>query len=1024
MSRARILIVSDETVVARDLDRRLQALGYEVTGVAVSGDEAVRMAEETRPELILIELMLRGPIDSAEAVRQIAERFALPVAYLATRSNAAADADTAERTNEIEPRIYIHHPFIARELSTGVEMAMHRHRAERARWEVEEQLRESEAKFRAIFESAADGIFISDAEGRIVMMNRQVEAMSGYRRDELLGQTIDVLVPDHSRQGHAAQRQAHYASARSRMMGGQSQIQLRRKDASELAVDISLSPFEAAGGRLVTAIVRDISERRRAEGELQRLGRTLKVLSECNQALVRATSEPDLLAAICAKLIEHGGYRLVWVGYAEHDGEKTVRPVAHAGDVGDYLARLAISWGDNERGRGPTGSAIRERRTVVCRRLLSDPQFAPWREAALANGYASSIALPLCDGEKVLGALSIYAPVEGVFDSEELQLLEELAADLAFGIVALRREAARQNAQAQLDYQADYDVLTGLANRHLLSQRLAQVIALSERSQRHLAVLIVDVDRFSTINASLGHLAGDTLLGGVGRRLALCVRDCDTVARLEGDRFALVATDLACVEDIDLVLRKVMTTFTEPFMLDGREIGLTASVGVAVYPLGGATAELLLKNADAAVNRAKQQGQSQFRFYTEDLNAGALARLELEAALRQAIERDELVLHYQPKVDLYTGRVSGVEALLRWQRPAHGLVAPLQFIALAEKTGLIVSIGAWVIDTACRQLRNWLDAGFSDIRVAVNVAARQFRAGDLKSVVTQALQRHGIAAQHLELELTESTLMERPDEAVAQLHELKQLGIKLSLDDFGTGYSSFAYLSRFPIDALKIDRSFVTNIVSEPDAASIANSIIALAHRMRLKVVAEGVENAAQLGYLRQNGCDEMQGYYFSRPLTAAALTELLREGKSLPGGETAAGSSAHTLLVVDDEPSILSAIQRVLHKEAYRVLTAGSAGDALDLLARNAVQVILADQRMPEMNGTEFLRRVKDLHPNTVRIVLSAYADLDTITHAVNEGALYKFLAKPWEDDLLREQIRDAFRHYDGVIRPRTVLA
>lgn len=888
---------------------------------------------------------------------------------------------------------------------------------------VERQLRESEARFHAIFERAADGILISNADGRIVMMNRQVEAQSGYRRDELLGQSIELLVPDRCRAEHGAYHNTFFASGRSRMSGGRKNILLRRKDGSELDVDISLSPFDASDGRLMISIVRDITDLRQAETELLRVNRTLRVLSECNQALIRAGSEPELLAAICKRLIEHGGYRLAWVGYAGQDAAKTVHVAANAGDGGDYLARLRLTWADSELGHGPSGTAIRERRTVVCRNLLSDPQFAPWRDAAQANGYASSIALPLRDDAAVLGALSIYAIAEDAFDSAELQLLEELAADLAFGIVVLRREDARRKAQAQLDYQADYDMLTGLANRHLLSTRLNQVIALNERTQRPLALLIIDLDRFSMINESLGHGAGDTLLREVAERLARCACDGDTVARLDSDRFALAATGLRCEEDADQMPRKAMAAIEQPFEIAGSRIGLGASIGVALYPRDGASAEQLLKNAAAAVNRAKQQGHNQFRFYTEDMNLDALARLELEAALRAAIARDELVLHYQPKVDLLNGRISGVEALIRWQRPQHGLVSPQDFIPLAEKTGLIIGIGAWVIDTACRQIRDWLAAGWSDIRVAVNVAACQFRAGDLQQIVTQALQRHGVAAHHLELELTESALMENPQAALLQLRELKQIGVTLALDDFGTGYSSLTYLSRFPIDTVKIDRSFVTNIVSEPDDAMIANSIISLAHRMRLKVVAEGVENAAQLGYLRYNGCDQMQGYYFSRPLAADAFGQLLREGTSLPAtAEAAADADMRTVLVVDDESNIQSAIQRLLRPERYRVLTAGSALEGLDLLAMNRVQVILSDQRMPGMSGTEFLDRVKELHPHTVRIILSGQADLAAVTSALNGGALYKFLSKPWDDDQLREQIRDAFLYYDAVILPRTV--
>lgn len=888
------------------------------------------------------------------------------------------------------------------------------------------ELIESEKKFRAIFESAVDGIIIADHQGRIHMLNRKAEELSGYDRVELIGKQIEMLVPPDQRALHERYRESHAANHRARVMGGQSNIRLLRKNGSELDVDISLSPFDTIKGMRISATIRDISERRQVESELHRLNRTLEVRSQCNQALIRAGDESDLLQNICSKLVEVGGYRMALVCHVEHDPQKTLRLAAHAGAVGDYLERLNVSWADNEFGRGPGGTSIRERRPVACRRLLSDPGFKPWRKAAQDNGYASSISLPLCDGETVFGCMFIYAAVEDAFDTTEVQLLEELAADVSYGVIALRREDARRKAQSQLDYQADYDQLTGLANRRLLSKLLEQVIALSQRAQRNLAVLIIDIDRFAAINESLGHVAGDILLSDTGRRIAGSIRDGDTVARLDGDRFAVIATNLACSEDADLVVRKVMGTFAEPFLFDGREIGLTGSIGIAVYPIGGATADLLLKNAAAALNRAKQQGPNTFRFYTEDLNAGALARLELEAALRQAIDRGELVLHYQPKVDLQTGRVSGAEALLRWQRPGQGLVPPMDFIPFAEKTGLIVGIGAWVIDTACAQIRAWLDAGFSDIQVAVNLSANQFRTGDLKSVVEAALMRHDVPAQRLELELTESTLMENPEDAVVQLRDLKRIGVRLSLDDFGTGYSSLSYLSRFPVDIVKIDRSFVTDIVSEPRAASIANSIIALAHRMHLKVVAEGVENEAQLGYLRQNRCDEIQGYYFSRPLAADAFTVLLSEGRSLAAEtvEPEGGGLQQTLLLVDGHADTLAAHTRLLQREGYRVLGARDESEGFAQLARNVVHVIITGPHMNELHSTEFLRKIKELHPDTVRMALTAESGLaPTIKRAVNDGALHKILAAPCEDEHLRDQIRDAFRYYDAVIRPRTLL-
>jgi EAL domain-containing protein (putative c-di-GMP-specific phosphodiesterase class I)/CheY-like chemotaxis protein len=348
------------------------------------------------------------------------------------------------------------------------------------------------------------------------------------------------------------------------------------------------------------------------------------------------------------------------------------------------------------------------------------------------------------------------------------------------------------------------------------------------------------------------------------------------------------------------------------------------------------------------------------------------------------------------------------------------LTAPALFIPLAEKTGLIMPIGAWVIDTACRQLRAWLDQGLSDVRLAVNVSACQLRALDFDVSLAATLAQHGVSAKHLELELTESMLMQDPEATTVLLNRLKQVGVKLSLDDFGTGYSSLAYLRRFPIDIIKIDQSFVRDIVTDPDSAGIVSTVIGMAQRMHLRTIAEGVETEAQLGYLRKLGCEVMQGYYFSRPVPEADFTDMLLSGKCLPAQATES-QQERALLLVDDEANVLAALRRLLRNEGYRVLTAASAREGLEILARNTVQVILSDQRMPEMTGTEFFGRVKDIHPDTVRIVLSGYAELTTIIDAVNQGAIYKFLVKPWDDDLLRGHIRDAFCFHDAVVKPRS---
>ncbi len=570
---------------------------------------------------------------------------------------------------------------------------------------------------------------------------------------------------------------------------------------------------------------------------------------------------------------------------------------------------------------------------------------------------------------------------------------------------------------------AHYDPLTALPNRLLLEARLQHTLERASREENRAAVLVIDLDQFKTINDSHGHAAGDALLVAVTRRLRTRLREEDTLSRLAGDQFVLVLEALHDYQEAEIMARSIQALLESPFVLpDGCKAFVRASVGISVYPQDGNTAQALLVGADAAVHRAKELGGRQFCYYTSELNVQARATLVMEEALRRALDQEEFVLYYQPKIDLRSGRIVGAEALLRWQRPGCGLVSPLEFIPAAEKNGLIEGIGAWVIRDACRQMRAWRDTGLTEIKVAVNVSARQFRYGGLEEEIIQALTQYGVKPSHLMLELTESILMDAPEKAVARMTALKRLGLRLSLDDFGTGYSSLAYLGRFPIDQMKIDRSFVKDIVTDPGAATIATSVISLAHRMRVGVVAEGVETEAQAGYLRQNGCDEIQGYLFSKPLPAEEFAELVRQGETLPMPE--APLQSRTLLIVDDEPHILAALQRMLADEGYGIFTATSAHEGLELLAKNPVQVILSDQRMPAMSGAEFLGCVKALYPDTVRMVLSGYAELETVVQAVNEGAIYKFFVKPWDEEQLRAQIRDAFLYYEGVIQPRRGVA
>jgi EAL domain-containing protein (putative c-di-GMP-specific phosphodiesterase class I)/ActR/RegA family two-component response regulator len=390
-----------------------------------------------------------------------------------------------------------------------------------------------------------------------------------------------------------------------------------------------------------------------------------------------------------------------------------------------------------------------------------------------------------------------------------------------------------------------------------------------------------------------------------------------------------------------------------------------------------------------------------------------LARLDLELALRGAIDGDQFELHYQPKLDLNTGRVSGVEALLRWRRPEFGLVYPAEFVPLLEENGMVVRAGSWIIDEACRQIAAWNKQGVRDVRVAVNVSSRQFVEGDLEGDIRRALAKHHVEPGLLELELTESALMSNFEHTIQVLESLKALGIRIAIDDFGTGYSSLAYLKRFPIDKLKIDIAFVRDITTNPDDAAIALAIISMAHSLHMQVIAEGVESRAQMALLRRHFCDEIQGFHFSRALPPEELGKFVLENRSQPTRPAADDRNVQTMLVVDDDVDVLAALHRLFRRDNYRVLTAATPAEGFELLALYHVQVILCDQRMPVMSGIEFLSKVKEMYPDTIRIILSGYTGVDTVLDSINRGAIYRFYTKPWNDNELRDNVRLAFRQY-----------
>jgi EAL domain-containing protein (putative c-di-GMP-specific phosphodiesterase class I)/ActR/RegA family two-component response regulator len=481
---------------------------------------------------------------------------------------------------------------------------------------------------------------------------------------------------------------------------------------------------------------------------------------------------------------------------------------------------------------------------------------------------------------------------------------------------------------------------------------------------------------------------------------------------------------MAKSEDAAKIVQKIQAAVCQPIHIYEHDLEVTCSIGISVYPRDGVDVQSLMKNADVAMYRAKDQGRNNFQFYTEELNDKAVERMIMEKYMRRALGKDEFLLNYQPQVDLNSGRITGMEALVRWKSPELGLISPDKFIPLAEETGLIVPIGEWVMQTACLQNKAWQDAGLPPITISVNLSPRQFQQVGFVDTIVRIHRESRLEPQYLDLEIVESMLMHDLESATVLLMKLNELGMQLTMDDFGTGFSSLSYLKRFPFKNLKIDRSFVRDITSDPDSAAIARTIIAMAHSLNLRVIAEGVETEGQLCYLRSQGCDGIQGFYFSRPVSAMDMEKILFENRKLvftPGSSSAQG---RTLLLVDDEPHVLMTLESVLGNDGYTILTADSAEAGFELLATNRVGVIIADLCMPDMRGTEFLTRVMKIHPEIVRILISGRADLDSLSDAVNRSAIFKFIIKPCKDELLRDNVKSAFMYYEmeqdrEIIRP-----
>ncbi|MCK1408627.1 GAF domain-containing protein [Bradyrhizobium sp. 76] len=636
-------------------------------------------------------------------------------------------------------------------------------------------------------------------------------------------------------------------------------------------VSFALDNFDRAG------------EKARTEAQRERLARMFAALSATNEAIMRAKSRAELFDLVCLAASNGAKFTSTTIALARGDSDQ-LEIVASAGPSSDTTRNVRLSI-DPERpeGRGMSGTAFRTRQPCISNDYLNDDRVRVFHAIVRSDGARSGAAFPLVAHDQAVGVMIYMSTEPGTFTAEFVELLQRLADNVSFAMENFDRADEKNEADERIEYLASHDSLTDLPNRETFNGLLREAIDAAQRHDHRFAVLFIDLDRFKVINDSLGHEAGDLLLLEVANRLRGALRASDVVARLGGDEFVVILDQCGEIDDVQRIATELLTALAEPMELAGHECHTTASIGIAMYPANGADVQTLTKNADMAMYLAKEDGKNGYRFFSKEVNTQSIERLSLESALRRALERNQFTLNYQPKVDMETGQITGVEALLRWTHPDLGSISPAQFIPLAEETGLIVPIGRWVVKEACAQAMAWQRLGLLPVSMAVNLSPRQFVDEHLLQDVDEALAASGMSPVLLQLEVTESMMMRNVGRALKVLDAIQSRGIRLAIDDFGTGYSSMSLMKHFPIDTIKIDRSFVRDLPQDAEDQAIAQAIISMGKALGMTVVAEGVENAEQEAFLRAHGCDEMQGFLISKPVPARQMAELLRP-MELPG--------------------------------------------------------------------------------------------------------------------------------------------
>ena len=722
-------------------------------------------------------------------------------------------------------------------------------------------IRESERQMRGVLEGMTVGFLGLGRDWRITYVNAKAAEIIGRGPEQLLGRKYLEAFPESA----GSPFELDYRAV---MAGGAARSTESYFEPWDRWFDQRVEPTPDG----ISIFFRDITDRKRQEQRIERLSRVRAVTGSINALIVRERDREQLCREACRIAVEAGGYRMAWTGFTNL-GNRSVDVVASFGASDEYLAALPLAL-DETGGEdfGLAGRALRALAPLVVDDLSTDTRITLHAQAA-ELGLRSAALLPLMIGGIAVGVLALYSAAQGFFDAEEMKLLEEMAGDLSFALEHIEKSE-------RIDYLAYYDPLTGLANRKLFGERLGQHLQAAAGEGCKVAVAVIDLERFKSVNEGLGRQVGDELLRQVTRRLNAFASETTGFGRLDRDQFAVMSRGLPSAEAVArLAETRLKELFAAPFLIGGHELRISAKAGIALFPDDGTDPETLLRNAEAALKNAKAGGE-RYLFHAQPMTERVAERLSLENKLRQALERSEFVLHYQPKVSLATGRIVGLEALIRWQSAELGLVPPGRFIPLMEETGLILEAGAWALRQAARDHRRWSEAGQVPPRVAVNVSAIQLRKKDFVATVEEAL-REGLTPSGIDLEITESLMMEDMAQNIEKMRAARALGLGIAIDDFGTGYSSLAYLAKLPVQTLKIDRSFIITMLADPQTLTLVQTMVSLAHSLGLKVVAEGVDSTDQAAKLRELACDEIQGFLFSKPLPFDGVSGLLSRGAS-----------------------------------------------------------------------------------------------------------------------------------------------